>query len=175
MGPGTIYGSLQRMEDAGLVKEVSTSAGDRRRLFALQPAGRRALEAEARAPGAIGVPGAQPAAPARTRPDVSAHRWSRARIAACCARIRSSSACHFRADMEADFAEMLRTRGRVAAWRRVPGDWADSVRSTRAHARESAARARAIAYRGETRMSSLLFDFRHVLRGLVKAPVFSRW
>ena len=48
MGPGTIYGSLQRMEDADLVKEVSTSAGDRRRLFALQPAGRRALEAEAR-------------------------------------------------------------------------------------------------------------------------------
>jgi DNA-binding PadR family transcriptional regulator len=48
MGPGTIYGSLQRMEEAGLVKELNTPAGDRRRLFALQPAGRRALEAEAR-------------------------------------------------------------------------------------------------------------------------------
>lgn len=48
MGPGTIYGSLQRMEEAGLVKELMTPASDRRRLFTLQPAGRRALEAEAR-------------------------------------------------------------------------------------------------------------------------------
>jgi DNA-binding PadR family transcriptional regulator len=48
MGPGTIYGSLQRMEEAGLVRELNTPAGDRRRLFQLQPAGRRALEAEAR-------------------------------------------------------------------------------------------------------------------------------
>jgi DNA-binding PadR family transcriptional regulator len=48
MGPGTIYGSLQRMEEAGLVREVTAAAGDRRRLFALQPAGRRALEGEAR-------------------------------------------------------------------------------------------------------------------------------
>lgn len=62
MGPGTIYGSLQRMEDAGLVKEVASRADDRsstalgatlnsskgrRRLFALQPAGRRALAHEA--------------------------------------------------------------------------------------------------------------------------------
>jgi DNA-binding PadR family transcriptional regulator len=47
MGPGTIYGSLQRMEDAGLVRELTTSREDRRRVFGLQPAGRRALEAEA--------------------------------------------------------------------------------------------------------------------------------
>jgi DNA-binding PadR family transcriptional regulator len=47
MGPGTIYGSLQRMEDAGLVKELMTRSDDRRRVFGLQPAGRRALEAEA--------------------------------------------------------------------------------------------------------------------------------
>jgi DNA-binding PadR family transcriptional regulator len=47
MGPGTVYGSLQRMEDAGLVKEVASQADDRRRVFALQPAGRRALQAEA--------------------------------------------------------------------------------------------------------------------------------
>jgi DNA-binding PadR family transcriptional regulator len=46
MGPGTIYGSLQRMEDAGLVSEVPQRSDDRRRVFALQPAGRRALEAE---------------------------------------------------------------------------------------------------------------------------------
>ena len=47
MGPGTIYGSLQRMEDAGLVKEIPARADERRRLFALQPAGRRALTLEA--------------------------------------------------------------------------------------------------------------------------------
>ena len=46
MGPGTIYGSLQRMEDAGLVKELSARTDDRRRVFAIQPLGRRALAAE---------------------------------------------------------------------------------------------------------------------------------
>ena len=47
MGPGTIYGSLQRMEDAGLVKELTARTDDRRRVFTLQPAGRRALAVEA--------------------------------------------------------------------------------------------------------------------------------
>jgi DNA-binding PadR family transcriptional regulator len=46
MGPGTIYGSLQRMEDAGLVREVKAEGRERRR-YALTPTGRRALEAEA--------------------------------------------------------------------------------------------------------------------------------
>jgi DNA-binding PadR family transcriptional regulator len=45
MGPGTIYGSLQRMEEAGLVKELA-APDDRRRLFTLRAAGRRALVAE---------------------------------------------------------------------------------------------------------------------------------
>jgi DNA-binding PadR family transcriptional regulator len=47
MGPGTIYGSLQRMEEAGLVKEVAARTDDRRRVFSLQPAGKRALAQEA--------------------------------------------------------------------------------------------------------------------------------
>src|SRR5262245_61958440 len=47
MGPGTIYGSLQRMEEGGLVKELPARTDDRRRMFALQPAGRRALAVEA--------------------------------------------------------------------------------------------------------------------------------
>src|SRR5262245_42255220 len=47
MGPGTIYGSLQRMEEAGLVKELAARTDDRRRVFALQPSGRRALALEA--------------------------------------------------------------------------------------------------------------------------------
>ena len=46
MGPGTIYGSLQRMEDAGLVSEV-TAEGRGRRRYTLTPLGRKALEAEA--------------------------------------------------------------------------------------------------------------------------------
>ena len=46
MGPGTIYGPLERLENAGMVKEVA-GAG-RRRLFAIQPAGRAALREEAR-------------------------------------------------------------------------------------------------------------------------------
>ena len=46
MGPGTIYGSIQRMEDAGLIRELATRSDERRRVFAILPAGRRALEAE---------------------------------------------------------------------------------------------------------------------------------
>jgi DNA-binding PadR family transcriptional regulator len=46
MGPGTIYGSLQRMEEAGLVEEVARREEDRRRRFGMLPAGRRALGAE---------------------------------------------------------------------------------------------------------------------------------
>jgi DNA-binding PadR family transcriptional regulator len=46
MGPGTIYGSLQRMEEAGLVRELAQRGDDRRRVFVLQAAGRRALAAE---------------------------------------------------------------------------------------------------------------------------------
>ena len=47
MGPGTIYGSLQRMEEAGQVRELPARGGDRRRVFTLLPAGRRALAQEA--------------------------------------------------------------------------------------------------------------------------------
>jgi len=48
MGPGTIYGTLERLEAHGFVKEVPAARGDRRRTFALQPAGRAALQDEAR-------------------------------------------------------------------------------------------------------------------------------
>ena len=49
MGPGTIYGSLQRMAGAGLVEEVEGERGGRgrpRRTFALTAEGRRALHEE---------------------------------------------------------------------------------------------------------------------------------
>jgi DNA-binding PadR family transcriptional regulator len=47
MGPGTVYGTLERLESSGLVREVPTARTDRRRVFALQPAGRTALQDEA--------------------------------------------------------------------------------------------------------------------------------
>ena len=48
MGPGTIYGSLQRMERSGLVEESGLAGDGKRRLFGLTPRGQRALEAESR-------------------------------------------------------------------------------------------------------------------------------
>lgn len=47
MGPGTIYGSLQRMERNGLVAETEGTEGDRRKPFVMTDAGRHALRAEA--------------------------------------------------------------------------------------------------------------------------------
>lgn len=47
VGPGTLYGSLQRMERDGLVREVESEGSDRRRPFALTDVGRRALSLEA--------------------------------------------------------------------------------------------------------------------------------
>ena len=50
MGPGTIYGTLQRLVDAGLVQEAEPAldGGERRRSYLLTSAGRAALQAEAR-------------------------------------------------------------------------------------------------------------------------------
>ena len=52
MGPGTIYGSVQRMEDAGLLKDVAEGSSgaastERRRYYELTDGGRQALTAEA--------------------------------------------------------------------------------------------------------------------------------
>lgn len=51
MGPGTLYGSIRRMIDAGLIRESDTrpdpELDDERRIYyAITAAGRRALEAE---------------------------------------------------------------------------------------------------------------------------------
>lgn len=50
MGPGTIYGSLSRLSDAGWVAESETEPEDPRRgrSFELTEVGRRALAAESR-------------------------------------------------------------------------------------------------------------------------------
>lgn len=49
MGPGTIYGSLSRLSDAGWVAELEIGSGDPRRghSFELTELGREALAAEA--------------------------------------------------------------------------------------------------------------------------------
>ncbi len=50
MGPGTIYGTLQRLTEGGLVEEVSAPSGEsteRRRYYGLTSAGRQALRTEA--------------------------------------------------------------------------------------------------------------------------------
>lgn len=49
MGPGTVYGSLRRLVDAGWVEEREDPSADRRRntLFELTEAGRGALAQEA--------------------------------------------------------------------------------------------------------------------------------
>ena len=47
MGPGTIYGSLQRMEEAGLVEDCGSAEDGKRRLYGMTRLGRKALEVEA--------------------------------------------------------------------------------------------------------------------------------
>lgn len=50
MGPGTVYGTLQRLEEKGWIQDAGEDEADprRRRRFALTRAGRAALAAEAR-------------------------------------------------------------------------------------------------------------------------------
>jgi DNA-binding PadR family transcriptional regulator len=53
LGPGTLYGSLQRLVTAGLIREVVAPAdaegahAERRRYYAITAAGRRVLRADA--------------------------------------------------------------------------------------------------------------------------------
>ena len=46
MGPGTLYGSIQRMIDAELIEERRADDDDRRRFYRLTPFGRKVLELE---------------------------------------------------------------------------------------------------------------------------------
>jgi len=51
LGPGTLYGSLQRMTDAGLIEEADNPGdpglhAERRRYYRLTPLGRAVLRAE---------------------------------------------------------------------------------------------------------------------------------
>lgn len=58
MGPGTLYGSLQRMRDDGLVEDAPNPGEDaahaeRRRYYRLTPHGRAVLRAETERLGAV--------------------------------------------------------------------------------------------------------------------------
>jgi DNA-binding PadR family transcriptional regulator len=46
MGPGTLYGSLDRLLDAGLVEETGLTDNERRRYYRLTSTGRQSLAAE---------------------------------------------------------------------------------------------------------------------------------
>jgi predicted permease len=79
----------------------------------------------------------------------------------------------FASDLEADFGELLRTRGALATWRRVVPDLLQSVPLTHVGARAARKRARVVAGKGERPMRSLPSDLRHACRVLLKAPVFT--
>jgi DNA-binding PadR family transcriptional regulator len=70
LGPGTLYGSLQRLMDQGLVEEAATPAGadERRRYYRLHRSGRAALDAEVeRLDALVRVAHARHVRPARSR------------------------------------------------------------------------------------------------------------
>jgi len=49
LGPGTLYGTIKRLLDAGLVEDLGSPSPDddpRRRYYRITPKGRRALELE---------------------------------------------------------------------------------------------------------------------------------
>jgi len=51
LGPGTLYGTIKRLLEAGLIEDLGSPSGDeddpRRRYYCITARGRRALEAEA--------------------------------------------------------------------------------------------------------------------------------
>lgn len=46
MGPGTLYGTLDRMLEAGLVRETGLSEDERRRYYQITALGRKSVAAE---------------------------------------------------------------------------------------------------------------------------------
>jgi putative ABC transport system permease protein len=104
---------------------------------------------------------------------VTAHRWSARAYRYLLHLYPREFQDRFAADLEADFAQQLARRTRLGAWCRALFDLARSIPLTHARARAEFGRVHAISLGGEPAMGSLLFDVRHALRALTKAPVFT--
>jgi predicted permease len=79
----------------------------------------------------------------------------------------------FGADLEADFEQILRTRGRAAAWKYALSDLRRALPMTHTDDQRARQRRYAVSLGGESHMGTLAFDLRHSLRALVKSPVFT--
>jgi putative ABC transport system permease protein len=79
----------------------------------------------------------------------------------------------FGADLESDFAELLSTRGSRAAWKYALSDLRRALPMTHTDDQRARQRRFAITLGAEGHMSSLLFDFRHAVRALIKSPIFT--
>src|SRR5215213_5676200 len=79
----------------------------------------------------------------------------------------------FGADLEADFEQLLRTRGRAAAWQYALSDLRRAIPMTHTDDQRARQRRYAVTLGGESHMGTLSFDLRHSLRGLLKSPVFT--
>jgi len=79
----------------------------------------------------------------------------------------------FGADLESDFAELLSARGTRAAWKYALSDLRRAVPMTHTDDQRARQRRFAVTLGTEGHMSSLLFDFRHAVRALIKSPIFT--
>ena len=79
----------------------------------------------------------------------------------------------FSADLEADFEQLLRSRGRAAAWKYALSDLRRAIPMTHTDDQRTRQRRYAITLGGESHMGTLTFDLHHSLRALVKSPVFT--
>ncbi|HUQ88490.1 MAG TPA: ABC transporter permease [Vicinamibacterales bacterium] len=79
----------------------------------------------------------------------------------------------FGGDLEADFEEILHTRGRAAAWRYALSDLRRAIPMTHTDDQRARQRRYAVTLGGESHMGTLTFDVRHSLRALWKSPVFT--
>jgi putative ABC transport system permease protein len=103
---------------------------------------------------------------------MSAHRVSRALYRRMIRLYPADFRERFGGDLERDFADLLTQRGVYAAWRRVSTDWSRSLTDTHAYAHGERRRL-PIPPPGERPMSSLMFDVRHAVRSLSRAPIFT--
>ena len=79
----------------------------------------------------------------------------------------------FGADLEADFSELMATRGPAAAWKYALSDMRRAVPMTHSDDQRARQRRYVITLGGESHMGSLLFDLRHSVRALISSPIFT--